>query len=476
MYRLLLYGLIILLALASFFGFVGFLSIAGPGILAVSAVLVTISYLSNKLLERAYRATTNSESYLITALILACILPPSTSIVRLSYVALAGVIAVASKFVLSYSHKHIFNPAAVGAVALSLLGIISVTWWIGSPIMLPFVAVLGLLIVRKIHRFKMVMTFIGASIAMLILVGVVGPIPVQTLIKNAILSGPLIFLATVMLTEPATMPSKPYYQILFGLLVGSLYPAQLRFGLFSTSPHMVLLVGNLFAYTVNPKYKSTLRLKAKIKISPQVYDFVFTPKTQFSYIPGQYMEFTLNHKKVDGRGNRRSFTLASSPMENDIHVGVKFYAPPSSFKSALFKMEPGDTIDAAQLGGNFLLPKDSAKKLVFIAGGIGVTPFRSMAQYITDTKQTRDVILFYIVSDPAEYAYTDVFQKTPGLQFVPISSGELNKELLNEHVRDLHERTFYISGPNGLVESYSALLRGSGVHSRHIIKDYFSGY
>jgi ferredoxin-NADP reductase/Na+-translocating ferredoxin:NAD+ oxidoreductase RnfD subunit len=476
MYRLLLYGLVLLLALASLFSFAGVLTTSGAGIVLVTAVLLAVSYVTNKLLGKLYGAVTNNESYLITALILACILPPSTTLVRLSYVALAGVVAVVSKFVISYHHKHIFNPAVAGAVFLSLSGLMSVTWWIGNPTMLPFVSIFGLLIIRKLHRFKLVFTFLAASIVMLVLLGVVGTVPLATLLKNAMLSGPAVFLAAVMLTEPATMPVRHYYQLLYALLVGLLFSAHLRYGILSTTPHMVLAVGNIFAFILNPKFKLSLILKAKNRISAQVYDYVFTSDRSFSFAPGQYMEWTMPNMKSDGRGNRRSFTIASSPTENDVHLGVKFYTPPSKFKRTLFGMKPGDKLVAGQLSGNFTLPADRTKKLVFIAGGVGITPFRSMAKYITDLSEQRDIALFYFVNEASELAYKDIFLATPGLVLIPVIAGKLTPKLLSEHVPDFTDRLFYISGPNGLVESYRELLRHSGVRASHIISDYFSGY
>ena len=476
MYRLLLYGLIIILAIATTFSFTGVLSTSGRGILEVTAVLVVVSYLANKLFGHLYHAATNTESFLITALILACILPPSTTLVRLGYVALTAVIAVASKFVLSYKHRHIFNPAALAGVVMSVTGLMAVTWWIGSPPMLAFVAVLGLLITRKIHRFRLLMVFLVASVAMLVLQGQLGGIETRTLVQNAILSGPMIFLGTIMLTEPATMPSRHYYQLLYGLLVGTLFTSQLKLGIFTTSPHMVLVLGNIFAFIVNPKFKANLRLKAKNQISAQVYDFVFTPDKSFDFTPGQYLEWTLPHTRVDGRGNRRSFTIASSPTEQEVHLGVKFYTPSSSFKKALWYMKPGDVIAAGQLSGNFTLPTDLSKKLVFIAGGIGITPFRSMAKYLLDTKEQRDIVLFYVVSKAEELAYVDLFKASPSIKFVPIVDARLTVDTLSTSAPDYHERTFYISGPNGLVEAYRELLRHNGVPAMHIISDYFSGY
>jgi glycine betaine catabolism B len=478
MYRLLMYGLGALILVSAIFSFAGVLSYSGAGIISTVVVLFVSCYCTNKLLGKLFGATTNSESYIITALILACILPPTVKPVQLLYVGLAGVISVASKFVLAYRRKHIFNPAALAAVAVSLSGLMSVTWWIGTPSMLPFVIVLGALVLRKLHHTNMVAVFLGASILMLGLVAQVSGIETSLLVKNAVLSGPLIFFAVIMLTEPATMPASKYHQILYAVLVGALYSSQLRFGVFSTSPHMVLLAGNIFAYIVNPKIKLNMILKERIQISAQVYDFVFTPDKAFKFVPGQYMEWTLKHKKVDSRGNRRSFTIASSPTEKDVHIGVKFYDPSSSFKSALLSMNMGDRIAAGNISGSFSMPEDALKKLVFIAGGVGITPFRSMVKYLVDTNQKRDIKILYFVSSADEVAYKDVSKQgtTIGVVLLPVVNKPLSLSMLRLNIPDYEERIYYISGPNGFVKSYHELLRSSGVPSTHIKTDYFSGY
>lgn len=281
------------------------------------------------------------------------------------------------------------------------------------------------------------------------------------------------------------MPATRRYQLLFALLVGTLYSAQLKFGILtedffvvlSTSPHMVLLAGNLFAFAVNPKYSLVLKLKEKIQISTQVFDYVFTPSRKLSFVPGQFMEWTLPHKGTDLRGNRRTFTIASSPTEADVHLGVKFYEPSSSFKRALAAMKPGDTLAAGHIGGDFVLPTDPRQKLVLIAGGIGITPFRSMLKYLTDTGQKRDITLFYIVTDTKELAYKNVFQEAQaiGLKVVPMTN-RLTIDKLQREVPDYAERTYYLSGPPGLVKAYSGLLRGHGINNKHIVTDYFPGY
>jgi ferredoxin-NADP reductase len=477
-YRLVVYGLIGLLGAAAIMAFTGVLQVSRTGILLVTTVSVVTSYLINRLGSWLYKAPTNSESYLITALILSLILPPTISATQLGYVALANAVAVISKFVLVHKRKHIFNPAAFGAVVVSLMGVLSVTWWVGTPFLLPFVTVFGLLVIRKIHRFKLVIVFGIASFLMILLVGLSGPFETFQLIKNTVLSGPIIFFATIMLSEPATMPARHYYQLLYGLLVGALYTSGLHAGIISSSPHMVLLIGNIFAVFVTPIVREQLHLKEKIRISSRVYDYVFTPERPFVYEPGQYMEWTLPHEHIDSRGNRRSFTLASSPTEPEIHMGVKFYEQSSSFKKALKAMQPGDTIAVGQLAGNFVLPKDVNRKLVFIAGGVGITPFRSMVKYLIDTDQSRDITLFYIVGSQEEVAYKDILvaARHRGIKVVVVVGKRLNSDELSRYIPEVSERSFYVSGPNGFVESVRKSLTRNGVRPIHIVSDYFSGY
>lgn len=88
---------------------------------------------------------------------------------------------------------------------------------------------------------------------------------------------------------------------------------------------------------VSPKTKLIPILKDKIMVASSTMDFVFSPGQKLVYQPGQYMEFTLPHNATDSRGSRRYLTLASSPTESDLRIGVKFYENGSSFKKALLR-------------------------------------------------------------------------------------------------------------------------------------------
>jgi ferredoxin-NADP reductase len=490
MYRLLLYGLAILIAIVVVFCFAGTLSLSGPGLLLSTAILVSVCFITNFVLARLFKAPANSESSLITALILVCIMPPITSVSYGLGAAAAGVIAILSKYFVAWRHKHLFNPAAFGATAIGFLGLVFANWWIGNPTMLPFTLFFGALVLRKIHRFHLFFAFVAAALLTAVLVGLTTGQNLDVALHNMILSGPLIFLGTIMLTEPATMPPTRYYRYLFGIIIGVLLASQLHLTeQLYTNPERALLVGNLFAFIVTYRARLTLKLKEKILISPVVYEYVFTPNYPLKFLPGQYMEWTLPLKRSDGRGNRRSFTIASSPTESDVHLGVKFYEPSSRFKQHLKSMQPGDTITAGMLSGDFVLPLDPRKKLVWIAGGIGITPFRSHAKYLIDKVQKRDVELFYVVSDPAEIAYKDLWDEARALginttyvlssEKVPTHWKGLTGRLTAEQITavpDWQKRTYFISGPNAMVEAYKTMLRKAGVPRRNIVTDYFAGY
>ena len=254
-------------------------------------------------------------------------------------------------------------------------------------------------------------------------------------------------------------------------------------------PETALVAGNIFAYLMTPMHNPNLVLKEVQIMSHRVHNYVFTAQHKIMFEPGQYMSWTLPGVSFDGRGNRRTFTIASSPTENEVMMGVKLYEPSSTYKQKLQALKPGDQISSGQIGGSFTMPKDASQKLLFIAGGVGITPFRSMLKYSIDQKQNRDIVLLYIVSDPHEVSYGDILQLAVdnGIKVLPILTsqnvtswkgiyGPLSTEILNKHVKDLEKRIVYIAGSNQMVKNTKKLLHHSGVRKSQIKTDYFSGY
>ena len=492
MYRLVLYELMFLLAIAGALGFFGLLPYA-PLYLAYSvAVIFIICWVANRAFAALFDAPYNPESTWITALILALIITPAASFLDAQFLPLAfwaSGWAVASKYLFAIGKKHLFNPAALGvAVTAEILGL-AATWWVGTPLMAPFVLGAGLLVVRKIHRFDLWWAFTLAFFAGMLYFTFDHGLNVWRSLQQSFVYAPAFFFSTVMLTEPMTTPPTRLWRILYGAGVGILFLPNVSVGNFYFTPEIALLLGNVGAYLVSPKQKLLLRLKERIQLSPDVFEFVFQTERPLSFSPGQYMEWTLPHQKPDSRGVRRFFTVVSSPSQNELRLGVKFYAPASSFKEALFAMAPGECIIASQLAGDFTLPGNKKKKLVFLAGGIGITPFVSQLQYLLDKRERRDITVLYSNKTPKDAVYHRLLERAErelGIKTVYAFTDKgsapqgyaalLDMQSVASAVPDYRDRTFYISGPQGMVSSFKTMLRSMGVRRTNIRTDYFPGF
>ncbi len=242
---------------------------------------------------------------------------------------------------------------------------------------------------------------------------------------------------------------------------------------------MALLVANVYAFIVGSKRRWTLKLIAKHKITEELYDFEFAPEAALNSQPGQYMEVTMPVDKQDDRGNRRTFTIASSPTEDTVHIGVRIPTKPSRFKQTFQAMKVGDNILAGQVAGSFVLPRGESQKMLLIAGGVGITPYRSMIKHLSDTGQKCDIVLLYLVKNQDEFMFRDIFDaaKPAGLRAIYVADpAPLNAEQLKKHVPDLVERKPYVSGPPIMIRHIKKVLRSLGVAERSIKTDLFSGY
>ena len=301
-------------------------------------------------------------------------------------------------------------------------------------------------------------------------------------VNAVIFDSPMLYLGSIMLTEPMTTPPTKKLRIIYGILVGFLNAPFIGIGNFYTTPEMALAFGNVYSYLVSSKEKLILKLKERVQVANETYDFIFNTNRKLDFQPGQYLEWTLAHEKIDNRGMRRYFTIASSPTENEIIMGIKFYDKPSTYKQSLINIKKDDIVVASQLAGDFVLPNDKNKKLVFIAGGIGVTPFRSMIKYLIDTNEKRDIIIFYSNKTANDIAYKNIFdeaEKKLGIKTIyhqTDESGFLTCNIIEKYVPDLKERMFYISGPRSMILTFDKALKDAGVHKNHIKTDFFPGF
>ncbi|TIT85996.1 MAG: hypothetical protein E5W41_07750, partial [Mesorhizobium sp.] len=151
-------------------------------------------------------------------------------------------------------------------------------------------------------------------------------------LKETLSSSPLLFFAFVMLTEPLTAPTKRWPRIAFACIVGFLFAPNIHIGSFYFTPELALLTGNLFAYSVGPKGRFVLILERIEQTAADSYDFIFRSPRKLAFQAGQYLEWTLGLDRSDNRGNRRYFTVASSPTEQSVRLGVRFHPQSSAFK------------------------------------------------------------------------------------------------------------------------------------------------
>ncbi len=492
MYRLMLVYLLTLLGVAVAFSFSGFL-VFNPFSLVFSAFFLTVvCWLSNEVFARCLKISANVESVFISALILTLIVTPARDFRDLAFLAAAGVFAMSSKYILAFKRKHIFNPAALAVFLTAVfLGRLA-SWWVGDPTMVLPVALGGLLILRKTGRGSMVAAFLGAVLLTTLLLGYFQGSGLILVFQATVFYSPLLFFALVMLTEPQTVPLRLNWQIAYAVAVGILFAPQWHFGRFFLTPELALLTGNIFSFLTGPKGTIMMVLSGKSQLSADIFEFVFTSFEPISFRPGQYLEWTLGHKNPDSRGNRRFFTLASSPTEDKVRIGVKFSRTPSSFKKNLLALRIGERIFASRPGGGFVLPKDPDQKLVFVAGGIGITPFRSMLKYLTDKKERRNIVLFWANKRRQEIVFQDVISragKKAGLKVVETLTDEENRasswkgklgridgQMIRSEVPDFQERIFYLSGPQIMVQDFKRVLRGMGIAKGSIKTDYFPGF
>ena len=488
MYRIVLLTLGILAGLSVISGFLGLIAYSGIELLIYLVSTVTIAVVLNGAIGYVTKISVNQESALITALILFFLFIPALSFVENWPIWLATVIAIVSKYLFVWKKQHLANPAAIGAAVVSVSGLYISSWWVANPTLFIPLVVLGSLVVMKVRKWTPVLAFVLASLIIFLAESLMSGVGIETAISTFFLSWPTLFLAFFMLTEPFTMPARKEQQILYGGLVAFLSNASIASMFFAFSPELALVVANVLLIGTRLTQKLVLEFVSKSEIAKDTYEYVFKKPNGFKFLPGQYLEWMLPHEKSDSRGPRRYFTIASSPTEPDIRLSMKLVEKGSSYKKTLQGLDIGKKLIASQLAGDFLLPNNSEEKLAFVAGGIGITPFRSHIKYMMDSGVTHDTVLYYCANTKSEVAYRDIFTKA-SKQFAfttieviakekvsaPDESGFVTADMIKRRTPDYLERHWYLSGPPGMVNAYSKLLSELGVPKKNITRDFFPG-
>lgn len=472
MYRLMLYFLLALLALAVYLGLAGLLPYSGIDIFLTGVFLGLICNVSNYLLARLFGARANLESASITALILTFIVGPLSFAQHFLFLTALGVLAMLSKYVIAVGRKHVFNPAALAVLVMGVVFGRGASWWIGGFYTLPLVVLGGLLVLLKIRRLGMVLGFFAVYL-LAVFLG-------SGLPSVSLLASPVWFFIFVMLVEPLTSPSTRNLQVAFGVFVAlALFFIQRLFPAFPYSLEASLLAGNVFSFLASPVFNVVFEFKRKEEVARDTWAFYFESMGSFKFIPGQFMEWIYLHPKVDLRGFRRYFTISSSPTEKYVVITMRYFGRSSSFKRAFFNIRPGERVTALGPLGEFVLPKEREVPLCFVAGGVGITPFRSMVGYLLDKDEKRDIVLLYSNHVKEEVAFKEIFDKVGrvGVRSIYVMTGKdgyIDEEMIRMRVPDYERRVFYVSGPQPMVEAFEKML--SRMKIKKIKTDFFPGY
>lgn len=484
MYRLILWVLGILVAYSMVLDVLGWLTFGLPQMLVHVVLCVGLTYASSRLLALVFGTRPHSESSLITGLLLYFLFWPSFEATDLAGIALACVLAAVSKFALAFRGRHIFNPAAAGAFITGLTGLNIATWWAATPAML-WLLVPGVLAVLYRTR-KMLM----ATVFLVVATGIIftellgrGMTAGQAL-WQPLAQRPLLFFVGFMLSEPLTLPPRRWQQLALAAVVGVVFAVPYNLGFVANSPELALLVGNLLAFFLGQRGRVELTFKGSRPLTPGSRELRFEPSRPVRFAAGQFMELNLPHRRSDGKGRRRVFSMTSAPGAQEVTFGVGTAEPLSAAKKALLSLEPGEKVAATSVGGDFLLPRDPARPVLLIAAGIGITPFLS---HLASGTQGRDTVLLYLARSRDELAACSQLEASgarviarladgslPPAFMHDAGSGRIDARRLVELVPDIGARDVYVSGSPASVDSLRAAARAAKARKVHV--DSFAGY
>jgi ferredoxin-NADP reductase len=211
---------------------------------------------------------------------------------------------------------------------------------------------------------------------------------------------------------------------------------------------------------------------------------------EVDFTPGQYFFVTVpdvGHQ--DDKGLRRHITVVTSPNEKGV-LGFATRMRDSAFKRSLGELPVGAEVEVEPPKGAFALPDDASQPLVFVAGGIGITVFRSMLRFIREEGLPYRVTLIYSNRDRESTAFLDELQElekeNANLRLIltmtqdPDWEGETRKidaEFFRDHLgENLDESTFLVAGPPAMVEGMQAALAEAGVDEKNVVAERYSGY
>ena len=239
-----------------------------------------------------------------------------------------------------------------------------------------------------------------------------------------------------------------------------------------------------------PSYRT--KLARREEVAEGTMAFYFEKPAGLDFKAGQFLNYTLlDPPETDAEGNLRSFSIASAPFEEDLLVATRLRD--TAFKRVLRTMPLGTEIQAEGPFGSFTLHVDASRPAVFLAGGIGITPFRSMILEASKKRLPHPLFLFYSNRRPEDAAFLQELQEmerqNPNYRFIGTmtklvdskrpwhgETGFISATLLNKVMGHLAAPIYYSAGPPAMVQGLHAMLNKAGVADGHIRAEEFAGY
>jgi ferredoxin-NADP reductase len=239
-----------------------------------------------------------------------------------------------------------------------------------------------------------------------------------------------------------------------------------------------------------PTLMSALRSREKVAHGTMAFRFEKPPGWVFK--AGQFLDITLvDPPETDAEGNIRSFSIASGPHEDTLMIATRMRD--SAFKRVLKSMPIGTAVKIEGPSGDLTLHQDSARPAVFLAGGIGITPFRSILLQAAREKLPHRLFLFYSNHGPEDAPFLEELealeQQNPRYTMIPSMSdmsmssrpwsgevGLIDRAMLSRHVKDAVSPIYYVAGPPKLVTAMQAMLKAQSVADADVRAEAFSGY
>ncbi|MDY0395956.1 FAD-dependent oxidoreductase [Virgibacillus halophilus] len=234
----------------------------------------------------------------------------------------------------------------------------------------------------------------------------------------------------------------------------------------------------------------SIKLKKKKEIAADTFAFYWQVPEDFTFKAGQFADFTLiDPPETDEEGNTRAFSFVYAPHENELVTTTRIRD--SAYKRVLRDLKEGTEVSFDGPHGGFTLHKTESTPAVFIIGGIGITPVRSMiAQALKEGTSHQITLLFSnktLKDAPFLEEFEQLAKEHDNFTFVPVMTrsnedewngerGHINEELLKRHVKDVEAPIYYLSGPADMVQAMQEMLIAAGANEDNIRMEEFSGY